>query len=200
MASRSDRKAAVAAAKAAKAQAKALRPWYRKKRYWLLALVIVIVAVSVVASTSGNNKATPPATAAGCAAHHASFTDEHPRDCFALANGSTTVLGYVTTATWERTTDSLGTKVICATITQKNTTSGTLDYNELFFRLQTPSGQVEDSNLESVGTALNSGSLVTGGSVKGTVCFDDPGQSGTYIGIFKPDPFNADRGVWLFKL
>ena len=43
-------KLAKAAAKAAKAEARALRPFYKKKRWWLLAAVVV---VSVAAATSG---------------------------------------------------------------------------------------------------------------------------------------------------
>ena len=66
-ASSNDPKAAQVEAKAAKARAKALRPWYRKKRFWLLGLVVLIVIISV-ASNSGKKSATPqsnsPATTA----------------------------------------------------------------------------------------------------------------------------------------
>jgi len=51
------RKEARADAKAAKARAKALRPWYRKKRYWLLAaLAVIVVAVVVESNTSTTEK------------------------------------------------------------------------------------------------------------------------------------------------
>lgn len=43
-----------AAAKAAKAYAKAARPWYKKKRWWVLAAVVVVIII-IVASTSGGN-------------------------------------------------------------------------------------------------------------------------------------------------
>lgn len=39
-----------AAAKGAKAYAKAQRPWYRKKRWWVLAAVVLIVVASVLGS------------------------------------------------------------------------------------------------------------------------------------------------------
>lgn len=51
---------AQADAKAAKARAKALRPWYRKKRTWLLGVVLVIV-IAIVA-TSGGSHSTPGQT------------------------------------------------------------------------------------------------------------------------------------------
>lgn len=41
-------------AKAAKARAKALRPWYKKKRYWALGIIAAIIILSV-ASQSGSD-------------------------------------------------------------------------------------------------------------------------------------------------
>lgn len=47
-----------AAAKAAKAYAKATRPWYRKKRWWILAAVVVIAVVAGVSSGGGSSSST----------------------------------------------------------------------------------------------------------------------------------------------
>lgn len=41
-------------AKAAKAYAKASRPWHKKKRYWLLALIAVVVIASSAGATGGD--------------------------------------------------------------------------------------------------------------------------------------------------
>ena len=58
-------KNAKADAKAAKARAKALRPWYRRKRVILPAIIVVII----IAAAAGANKKTPSTTgAAGGAA------------------------------------------------------------------------------------------------------------------------------------
>ena len=51
-------KQAKATAKAAKAEAKALRPFYKKKRWWLAGVVVVIVGVSVA---GGGGSSTPSA-------------------------------------------------------------------------------------------------------------------------------------------
>jgi len=42
-----------AAAKAAKAYAKASRPWFKKKRWWLLGAIVVIVVIIVAANAGG---------------------------------------------------------------------------------------------------------------------------------------------------
>jgi len=44
-----------ASAKAAKAYAKATRPWYRKKRWWLLGVVVVVIVIAVATSSGGGS-------------------------------------------------------------------------------------------------------------------------------------------------
>jgi hypothetical protein len=102
--------------------------------------------------------------------------------------------GAVITATWSQQSVD-GDNDICGDVTYKNLNSSTLDYNPFDWKLQSPAGSVVDSNFDG---SLNSGTLIENGSITGTVCFDNPGQSGTYVGIYKPDPFSAKRGVWLF--
>lgn len=45
-----------AQAKAAKAYAKAKRPFYKKKRYWLVAVIVVIIIAAVASSSSNDDK------------------------------------------------------------------------------------------------------------------------------------------------
>lgn len=51
-----DPRAAKAAAKAATAHAKALRPWWKKKRFWALGLIVVLI---LAASLSGGSEDEP---------------------------------------------------------------------------------------------------------------------------------------------
>jgi hypothetical protein len=201
-------KAAKADAKAAKARAKALRPWYRKKRYWLLAVVALIVIISVAASSSKNSPSTTVTVASGagetsvtgCLAHPPKYPGQVPAtDCVARANNTLGMANTVVRATWSRATGTLGDPSICAAVSIKNNNSGSISYNDLYWQLQTPSGKVEGTNFEAPND-LGSGGLVGGGTVTGNVCFDDPGQSGIYVGLYQPDSFNNDRGVWLFTL
>lgn len=52
-----------AAAKAAKAYAKASRPWYKKKRWWAVAIVVVIIIIAAASSggSGGGGSNTPAA-------------------------------------------------------------------------------------------------------------------------------------------
>jgi hypothetical protein len=51
-----DAKGAAAAAKAANAHAKALRPWYRKKRFALLAMLAILLIVIIAVASGGKPK------------------------------------------------------------------------------------------------------------------------------------------------
>lgn len=51
-----------AAAKAAKAYAKASRPWFRKKRWWLAGLGVLVIIIAVAGGSGGGTDITPTAT------------------------------------------------------------------------------------------------------------------------------------------
>lgn len=68
-------------------------------------------------------------------------------------------------------------------------------YNVFDWQLLTPAGQVVDPTITSR-DQLGSGQLVEGGSVEGDVIFEVGDASGTYYVLYKPDAFNAARGVW----
>jgi hypothetical protein len=129
-----------------------------------------------------------------CAKTHA-YAGHQSSDCVAV-NNVVAIAHTTVTATWTPSSTPLGNS-ICAAVSIKNHNSSTISYNDLYWTLQTPSGEVVDGNFQG-SPDLGSGNIVGGGTASGNVCFDDPGQTGTYVGIYKPDPFNSDRGIWLF--
>ena len=96
-------------------------------------------------------------------------------------------------------TDSLGSKGVCSAVTINNVSSGSQDYNVLDFKVQTPSGNVATSSTLNFAETLNSGALVAGGVKTGQVCSDYNG-TGQYVLIYKPNPFESTRGIWLFHV
>lgn len=201
-------KSAKASAKAAQAHAKALRPWYKKKRFIGLGLVAILVIIIIAASSgskSSTNGTSPTSGGgttenAGCTKNPPSYPDQQTtHDCVALPDSSVSVANATVTATWAKAQDPTGSNQICAAVTIKNHNTSTISFNEFDFKLQSPSGKVEDAGVAFT-NALNSGDIVGGGTTSGNICFDDPGQAGTYVGIYKPDPFSADRGIWLVPL
>jgi len=185
-------------ARAAKAYAKASRPWYKKKR-WILTLAVIVLIVIIAVSVSSSNKKTEQAAAKTCAGK--SYPDQQPKDFCANASGTVALAGMTVTARpFKIHKDGLGDKGLCSRVTMKNTSGSSQDYNELDFKVQTPTGDVATLSTLSLGGTLNSGTLIAGAAKTGLVCTDyKRAQKGTYVFIYKPNPFEADRGIWLFK-
>jgi hypothetical protein len=59
------RRAARAAAKAERARAKALRPWYAKKRWWVLGAIAVVIAIATLADGDQDGETSGDTPAAG---------------------------------------------------------------------------------------------------------------------------------------
>lgn len=58
----------------------------------------------------------------------------------------------------------------------KNDGTDNLSYNSLYFKMQNSQGQITGTTITTIdqSTALNSGELVAGGSVSGTIVFQEP--------------------------
>lgn len=68
-------------------------------------------------------------------------------------------------------------------------------YNVFDWKLQTPNGQVIDPTFTSE-KQLGSGDLVRGGSASGKVIWEVGAAKGEFFIIYKPDAFDAARGIW----
>ncbi len=71
-------------------------------------------------------------------------------------------------------------------------------YNTFDWKLQTPNGQVIDPGF--AGEQLGSGDLIKGGKVEGKIIFEIGVTKGDFFVIYKPDAFDAARGVWPVRI
>jgi hypothetical protein len=183
---------------AERAYRKAHRPW--PLRHWFITsagAIIVIIIIAGVASSGGGNSTTD-IKAAPCAAPY--LDKQMKNDRCANASGTVTMSGLAVTAKPLRVeADSLGGKGMCSAVTIDNVSSGSQDYNVLNFKVQTPSGDVATTSTLNFAETLNSGTLVAGGVKTGQVCSGYKG-TGQYVLIYKPNPFESTRGIWLFPV
>jgi len=158
-------------------------------------------AASNLSTSDGINSGVAPKDNPGCVKSPPSYPDQQKtHDCVALPDGSASINGTTVTATgWTRSQDSIGDSSICADATIKNNNTSTVSYSEFDFKLQSPSGTVNDASI-TLEQSLGTGDLVAGGTASGRVCFEDPGQTGTYVAIYKPSAFLASRAIWLVQL
>jgi hypothetical protein len=85
---------------------------------------------------------------------------------------------------------------LVADVAVENRNAKAQRYSTFDFKLQTPSGQVVDANFSSIDGQLGSGDLVQGGKASGKVVWKVGSAKGAYFVIYKPNPFDASRGVW----
>lgn len=71
----------------------------------------------------------------------------------------------------------------CTAVSYKNTGSGSESYNSFDWQLLTPSGATVPATI-AMKDALQSGSLIAGGSTDGEVCFNSDGAAGQYRVIY----------------
>lgn len=197
-----DRQSAKADAAAEKARLKAMRPWYKKKRF-IIPLVLVVLLI-IGAAAGGGDKASDTAkdvvqdaqTADTVATDRA---DRQKEDQEVAIGQGVQVSGYtgtVTAASFKPTISQFEQDgYLVADVSVVNRDDKAQPYNTFDWKLQTPSGQVIDPTFTSE-KQLGSGDLVKGGSVSGKVVWEIGAAKGQFIIIYKPDPFDAARGIW----
>lgn len=123
--------------------------------------------------------------------------DRQEEDHEAEVGQSVRLSGYTATVTGSRTAPGLiGGSVLIAEVSVQNRDDEAQPFSQFDWRLQTPGGQVIDPwGLTEEDDDIGSGDLVNGGSVEGTVSFEVE-TAGDYFLIYKPDAFDAARGVW----
>src|SRR5664279_4448259 len=209
-----DHRALKAEAKAAKAYAKASRPWYKKKRFIIPAVLVVLVVV-ISAANAGGSKSSKQSATTGSTADKTSNpassrlyprrSDAQSEDQERLIGQDAKLSGYTARVVAARYTPKLSdfetAGYVVANVSVTNRDKASQPYNLFDWKLQTSNGQVVDPTFSSDSKQVQSGDLVTGGSVKGRATFEvGKAAKGQYFLLYKPDAFDAARGVWGVRL
>ncbi|MDQ1499324.1 MAG: hypothetical protein QOI86_2664 [Actinomycetota bacterium] len=188
--------------KAEKARAKALRPWYKKKKY-IIPLAVVALIVAIKATSGGSSgKSSQPGSVAKSGTEARLFpgrVDAQSKDHERNIGQGADLVGYTATvksAGFQQSVSQFEKNgYVAIDVTVLNRNSGSQPYNTFDWKLQTPGGQVIDPGITS-GQSLGSGDLVSGGNVSGKVVFEVGTQKGDFFVIYKPKAFDSSRGIW----
>jgi len=167
----------------------------------MFAIAAVLGVVAVVALSMASKKAVDTLeNATENKAVDPSNPDAQKEDQNAELGGSVKLSGYTTSVTAARFQQQIsqfetdGYLVAEVDITNRDTKAQSFNYFD--FKLQTPGGQVLDPDFSSLDGLLGSGDLIQGGNVTGKVVWTVGETKGTFIIIYKPDVFDAARGLW----
>ena len=164
----------------------------------VLFLLGIIAAVAGGGSDQSSDSTTETTTAAAASCVGKTYPDQQKNDVCADAAGTVVFEDMTVTATPFKSKEVFSSDYLCSTITIKNTSNESQDYNVFDFKVQTPGGVVATTS--SIGAAgdLDSGALIAGATKTGDMCTEDKGEKGQYVVIYKPNPFDDARGTWLF--
>ena len=202
---------AKAHARADKAYRKATRPWYKKKRFWLLGIVALFAVIAIASALSGggnspdptsdNSEATNPASSGSNAQDtptksEPAFPGAKDSDTVGQAGDELTLGGIAITAEALAAGDATVGETLCAPVTLKNNSDETVDFNMFDWKLQDPSGTIRNTGITGSDNQISTGQIAPGGTTSGDVCFDgEATATGTYVVLY--EPFFADRGAWV---
>lgn len=197
-------------AAAARAHAKALRPWYKKKRVVIPLVLLALVIIAAVTNSSdpvGDERG----PAAGVTDPNGSDApkgnslfpgraDVKERDIERNIGQAAELSGYTATVTGSQFLQEVSPferdGYLVADVAIQNRDDEAQSYNVFEWKLLTPGGQIIDPTFATVDGQLQSGDLVKGGSVAGRIVWEVGSQRGDYFVIYDPSDLGDDRAVW----
>jgi hypothetical protein len=167
---------------------KVKKPFYKKWWVWLLAVIII----GSLASGGGEDEATPKKLESKAKATEAASTpekkkeevkkEEPKKDVFAVGEAVQLGKNVLTVTKVEKSngtefdTPQQGKEYVIVTVQIQNAGDQNISYNPFDFKIANSQGQIRDMGFTTVNsdTSLQSGELAPGGSVSGTIAFEEP--------------------------
>ena len=184
-------------------------PKKKKTALWIvLGVVAVIIIFAIVGGGKEGSGKTSGTTAAGSssAAVQAPAAKADANTVYAVGeaasiDGCNMVVNAVTKSNGtEYDTPKSGNEYVIVSITISNSGKSNLDYNPFYFKMQNSQGQITDMSFTTVDqdTTLSSGELAPGGSVTGTIAFEQPANDPGLVLQYQDEVF-ADGTKLQFK-
>ena len=150
---------------------------YKKWWFWL---IVIIVVISILGSNSSDDNFYTPTDSTYNQSNSSSM--ENSNKIYSVGQEATLGTGSIIVTKIEKSSGSTyetpksGKEFVIVYVTIKNNGSSNLSYNPYDFKMQNSLGQQEDISFTIIDqdTSLQSGELVSGGSVSGTIVFEEP--------------------------
>lgn len=158
------------------------KPIYKKWWFWLL---IIIVIVGIASAGGSNNNDTATQTSSGTTSTTQNEKTEYNQGEEAiLGKGAITVTKVEKSQGTQWDKPKSGKEFVIVYLTIENKGNSNLSYNPYYFKMQNSQGQQESMTFTIVDqdTSLQSGELIPGGKVSGTIAFEQPkGDTGLML-------------------
>lgn len=152
------------------------KPIYKKWWFWLIVIIVIIA----MAGAGGNNNSSNTSTNATTNTVSTTSTQSQKTE---YAQGEEAILGKgaITVTSVEKSQGSeydkpaTGKEFVIVHVKIENKGNDNLSYNPYYFKMQNSQGQQENTTFTTIDkdTTLNSGELIPGGTVEGTLAFEE---------------------------
>ena len=145
------------------------KPIYKKWWFWA---IIIIVIIAIAATQGGTENSTDPTASTG----GTTIKTEYNQGAEAiLGDGAITVTKVERSQGSEYDKPASGKEYVIVHVKIENKGNDNLSYNPYYFKMQNSQGQQENTTFTTIDqdTALNSGELIPGGTVEGTLVFEE---------------------------
>lgn len=194
---------AKAQAASERAYRKASRPWFKKKRFWVLGILLLLILASCLGTGAEDDTTTDAGSSTTSERTQesgpAAFPGADENDVIGTA-GDTLDMGDVqVTATPLVAGDATLEQTLCTTATMVNNSDEQVDFHAWDWELQAPSGTILNSTVMGSDDILSGGGIAPGGTTTGDVCFEgDPAESGQFVILYEAMfSLSADRAAWI---
>lgn len=145
------------------------KPIYKK--WWLWAIIIIVI-IAIVATQGGTENSTSPTASTGGTT---TKTEYNQGEEAILGDGAITVTKVERSQGSEYDKPASGKEYVIVHVKIENKGNENLSYNPYYFKMQNSQGQQENTTFTTIDqdTALNSGELIPGGTVEGTLVFEE---------------------------
>lgn len=154
------------------------KPIYKKWWFWAIIIVIIIGIVS----TQGANNTTKGNSTTTQASSNLFNTDKNEKTEYNQGEEARLGKGAITVTKVEKSKGKnynkpkAGKEFVIVYVTIENIGKDNLSYNPFYFKMQNSQGQQESTTFTMIDqdTALQSGELIPGGKISGTITFEEP--------------------------
>ena len=155
------------------------KPIYQKWWFWV---IIVVVIIAIFGSQGGSTQQT--SSTGSQTSKVEEKTEYNQGEEAILGKGAITVTSIEKSQGSEYDKPATGKEFVIVHVKIENKGSENLSYNPYYFKMQNSQGQQESTTFTTIDqdTALNSGELIAGGKVEGTLTFEEPtGDTGLIL-------------------
>lgn len=158
------------------------KPIYKKWWFWII--IIVIVGIANIGSNNDNTTTKTSSSSSTTSAMQNEKTEYNQGEEAILGKGAITITKVEKSQGTQWDKPKSGKEFVIVHLAIENKGNSNLSYNPFYFKMQNSQGQQESMTFTTVDqdTSLQSGELIPGGKVSGTIAFEQPkGDSGLIL-------------------